>query len=43
MGFIYDGTEEAPGNVGLYYQLLGLKWVKYKLYFYFNSHRITLF
>ena len=30
MGFIYDGTEEAPGNVGLYDQLLGLKWVKNK-------------
>ena len=28
MGFLYDGTEEAPGNVGLYDQLLGLKWVK---------------
>ena len=24
MGFLYDGTEEAPGNVGLYDQLLGL-------------------
>ena len=28
MGFLYDGTEEAPGNVGLYDQLLGLKWVR---------------
>ena len=28
MGFLYDGTEEAPGNVGLYNQLLGLKWVR---------------
>ena len=27
-GFLYDGTEEAPGNAGLYDQLLGLKWVK---------------
>ena len=27
-GFLYDGTEQAPGNAGLYDQLLGLKWVK---------------
>lgn len=27
-GFLFDGTEEAPGNAGLYDQLLGLKWVK---------------
>ena len=31
MGFLYDRTEEAPGNVGLYDQLLGLKWVRYIL------------
>ena len=31
MGFLYDGTEEATGNVGLYDQLLGLKWVRYIL------------
>ena len=42
MGFLYDGTKEAPGNVGLYDQLLGLKWVKNKLYFYFN-YLIILF
>ena len=28
MGFLYGGSEEAPGNVGLYDQLLGLEWVK---------------
>ena len=28
LGFLYGGTEEAPGNAGLYDQLLGLKWVR---------------
>lgn len=32
-GFLYSGTEEAPGNAALYDQLLALKWVKIKDFF----------
>ncbi|CAN7938133.1 unnamed protein product, partial [Ixodes hexagonus] len=31
MGFLYDGTEEAPGNVGLQDQLLALEWVRWNI------------
>ena len=30
-GFLYGGDASAPGNVGLYDQLLGLQWVCYYL------------
>ena len=30
LGFLYGGEESAPGNVGFFDQLLGLKWVCYQ-------------
>ena len=27
LGFLYGGEESAPGNVGFYDQVLGMKWV----------------
>ena len=27
LGFLYGGDQTAPGNLGFYDQLLGLKWV----------------
>ena len=43
LGFLYLGTEDAPGNQGLYDQRLAIKWVKDNIqYFGGNKENITL-
>ena len=43
LGFLYLGTEDAPGNQGLYDQRMAIKWVKDNIaYFGGNSENITL-
>ena len=34
LGFLYGGDQTAPGNLGFYDQLLGLKWVYIDYYYY---------
>ena len=43
MGFLYSGTDEAPGNVGLWDQVLALEWVNDNInYFGGDPNQITI-
>ncbi|CAG2110215.1 unnamed protein product [Medioppia subpectinata] len=43
-GFLYGDREDAPGNVGLYDQLLGLKWVRENIHLFGGDrNQITIF
>ncbi len=43
-GFLYLGREDAPGNAGLWDQLLALKWVKNNIQFFGgNPKAVTIF
>ena len=44
LGFLYLGTEEAPGNMGLYDQALAIQWIKDNIQFFGgNPDSITIF
>ena len=44
LGFLYLGTEEAPGNMGLYDQALAIQWIKDNIHFFGgNPNSVTLF
>ncbi|CAG2117036.1 unnamed protein product, partial [Medioppia subpectinata] len=43
-GFLYGNREDAPGNVGLYDQLLALKWVRENIHLFGGDRdQITIF
>ncbi|CAG2179541.1 unnamed protein product, partial [Oppiella nova] len=44
LGFLYGGDQTAPGNLGFYDQLLGLKWVRENIHqFGGDKDQITIF
>ncbi|CAG2181086.1 unnamed protein product, partial [Oppiella nova] len=44
LGFLYGGDQAAPGNLGFYDQLLGLKWVRDNIHeFGGDKDQITIF
>ncbi|KAK9512929.1 hypothetical protein O3M35_001234 [Rhynocoris fuscipes] len=44
LGFLYFDSPEAPGNAGLYDQLMALQWIHDNIhYFGGNPHNVTLF
>ena len=44
LGFLYLGTEEAPGNMGLYDQALAIQWIKDNIQFFGgNPDDMTIF
>ena len=43
-GFLYLGTDEAPGNMGLYDQAMAMQWIKDNVHFFGgNPNSITVF
>jgi len=43
-GFLYLGTDEAPGNMGLYDQAMAMQWIKINIHFFGgNPNSITVF